>query len=287
MKELAGCGLLSQYSISSHPSLNPQLPPRTLTNPPHRLNQAKTTLRSLSPTASIHLITMNALTATPEQMTAAISSISNLQISILVNNVGGNPITLPAFRLLSTYTCSDVDSVINQNARFMARLTALMLPLLTRKGEGKVGGERKQRSLILNMSSAGLVGLPYLVMYSATKAFNLSFSIGLARELSSPLETQHIDVLAIIPGEVHSQGNSHGVSSAEPTWIEFGECIVQKTDAAIRQGRRELRPWMMHDVKDWIFGVLSEGKKTRELGVVMRGKRDAFNGAWEREVKSR
>jgi 17beta-estradiol 17-dehydrogenase / very-long-chain 3-oxoacyl-CoA reductase len=253
MKELAGCGLLSQYSISSHPSLNPQLPPRTLTNPPHRLNQAKTTLRSLSPTASIHLITMNALTATPEQMTAAISSISHLQISILVNNVGGNPITLPAFRLLSTYTCSDVDSVINQNARFMSRLTALMLPILSRR-EG--GG----RSLILNMSSAGLVGLPYLVMYSATKAFNLSFSTGLARELSSSSpspsspSTSHIDVLAIIPGEVHSQGNSHGVSSAEPTWVQFGECIVRKTDRAVKQGRRELRPWMMHDVKDWILG---------------------------------
>src|SRR5205085_1988614 len=108
------------------------------------------------------------------------------------------------------------------NARFMARLTALMLPILSRKPR------LKERSLILNTSAGGMVGLPWLVMYGATKAFNWSFSCGLARELEAHLETNHIDCLAIIPGDVRSQGNCEGVPDNEPRWDHFGQCIVDK-----------------------------------------------------------
>jgi 17beta-estradiol 17-dehydrogenase / very-long-chain 3-oxoacyl-CoA reductase len=240
---------------------------------PEELAAAKRTLQTIRSDAAVEILVMDARTATPKEMATAVQSIADLQVSILVNNVGGIPIKLPTFRALVTYSSEDVDLVINQNARFMARLTALMLPILSRKSR------TEDRSLILNMSSAGMVGLSWLVMYGATKAFNWAFSCGLARELELHPETTHIDSLAIIPGEVLSQGNSEGVSSSEPRWDEFGQCIVDKVDTAISRRMREMRPFMMHDI---MYTILPEGTKTAGLKDAMIHKRDAFNSVYEK-----
>jgi len=243
---------------------------------PDELSEAKMTLQRLRPDAVARTLVMDVRTATPEEMNAAVQSIADLQVSILVNNVGGNPVKLPAFRTMATYSSEDVDSVINMNARFMARFTALMLPILSRKPRPK------DRSLILNTSSGAMVGVSWLVMYGATKGFNLSFSRGLTRELEAYPETNHIDCLAIIPGEVRSQGNCEGVPNSEPRWDHFGQCIVDKVDNALSRGQKEFSPFMMHDIKDRILAVLPEGMKTTVLNDVMSKKRDAFNTAWEK-----
>ena len=243
---------------------------------PDELAEAKASLQKLRPDAVVRILVMDARTATAEEMAAAVQSIADLQVSILLNNVGGNPVKLPAFRVMATYSCEDVDAVINQNARFMARLTALMLPILSRKPGPK------ERSLVLNTSSGAMVGMPWLIMYGATKAFNWGFSCGLSRELEANLATKHIDCLAILPGEVLSQGNCEGVPKSEPKWDYFGQCIVNKVDNAISRGHRDLSPYILHDLQNKILPMLPEGMKTKGINDVMVRKRDAFNTAYEK-----
>lgn len=218
---------------------------------------------------------MDVRTATPEEMAAAVQSISNLQISILVNNVGGNPV-LPPFRTIATYSSDDVDAVINMNARFMARFTALMLPILTRKPGPK------ERSLIINLSSGGKMGLPWIVMYGATKAFNWAFSCGLARELEADPATKHVDCLAIIPGDVRTQGNSEGLPNSTPKWDHFGQCIVDKVDNALSRKQRHLIPHMAHGVQNTMLGLLPESTKTTIIIDILAKKKDVFNAGYEK-----
>jgi 17beta-estradiol 17-dehydrogenase / very-long-chain 3-oxoacyl-CoA reductase len=246
---------------------------------PDELAEAKATLQRLRPDAVVRILVMDAKSATPREMDAAVQSIADLQVSILVNNVGGYPVKLPTYRALATYSSEDVDASINMNARFMARITALMLPILSRRPSPK------DRSLILNVSSGGMVGVPWAVMYGATKAFNWSFSCGLARELEASPETNHIDCLAIIPGEVRTQLNSD-VPDSEPSWDHFGQCVVDKVDNALSRGQRDMRPFMMHDIKIRIGAVLPEGMKTAALTAVMRKKRDSFIMAYEKSRES-
>ncbi|KAH8811318.1 hypothetical protein F5884DRAFT_270485 [Xylogone sp. PMI_703] len=248
---------------------------------PDELAEAKASLEKLRPNAVVRILIMDATTVTPEEMSAAVQSIANLPVTILINNVGGNPVKLPAFRALSTHSSDDVDAVINTNARFMARLTAMMLPILSRKSGPK------DRSLILNTSSGGMVGTPFLVMYGATKGFNWSFSCGLARELEVYPETKHIDCLAIIPGEVRSQGNSEGVPESEPKWDHFGQCIVDKVDNAISRGQRDMSPHMIHDLKNRILAILPESTRSTAVTDIMRTKKDAFNAVYEKSLKNR
>ncbi|KAK5657833.1 hypothetical protein OQA88_2906 [Cercophora sp. LCS_1] len=247
---------------------------------PDELAVAAVSLRNIRPGASVHVRVLDARSATPEEMEELVSSISHLNVSILVNNVGGNPAAEPAIREFRTYSCDDVDAVINQNARFMARLTALMLPVLAKRREGVVDGEEK--SLILSMSSAGMHGLPWLQMYGATKAFNWGLSVGLARELETSNETRHVDALCVVPGEVKSQGNCRGVPDKAPTADAFGKMVVQKVDRAVQLGWREMRPDWRHDLQIALLTRLPEGTRTMGVTEQAKAKKDAWTEWWEK-----
>jgi len=239
-------------------------------------------LRSIRPGAAVQTIVLNAQTASGDEMEAAVKSVSHLQLGILVNNVGGNPISqahAPPFRPLAEYSVADVDAVVDTNSRFMARLTALVIPILARKGDSG------SRSLILSMSSMAVAGMPWLVMYSATKAFNLSFTQALARELEVSPDMAHIDCLAIMPGDVLSQGNCEGLPAGSPRWDAFGQMIVRRVDGALWRRHRFMLPFWRHGLQYRLLDTLPESAATSGILDIMRNKSGAFNAVWEKDRK--
>lgn len=241
--------------------------------PPERRAEADTFVKT---------IVMDAQTATPQDMEDALRRVAvdrGLRVSILVNNVASVPIALPAFRELATYSPGEIDGVIDLNTRFMARLTALMLPVLAHNGAGadeqgaSFGTHR--RSLIINTSSSGWVGLPWMVMYGATKAFNMAFSRGLARELEISPETQHIDCLCLVPGDVRSQGNSFGSSKWAPNSDVYGEYVVNRVDGVVSRGWREFSPYWLHHLQMILMNIIPERYVTKGSVDIMREKKVA------------
>lgn len=117
------------------------------------------------------------------------------RLSVLVNNVGGE--TRPSVTL-GTLKYADVDATIDKNARFMAQITRVLLPLLSEgKGQGRSG-------LVLNVSSISQYGMPYICVYSATKGFVDSFTRALEAECSA--ERYGVDVMGLRIGEVKTAG---------------------------------------------------------------------------------
>ena len=115
------------------------------------------------------------------------------------------------------------------------------------------------------------------MLYGATKSFNWALSVGLARELQAHPETAHVDCLAVVPGEVHSQGNRQGVPANAPRWDEFGRDIVLKADGALRRGWRDMRLHWRHDLELAAYVVLPEGARTQGITDMLRRKRDAWS----------
>lgn len=234
--------------------------------------------------AFVRTIVMDAQTATPQELEDALRRTiidAGLRVSILVNNVGSCPVKLPAWREHATYSPGDIDAVIDLNTRFMARLTALMVPVLKHNGAGvdAQGGSfgTHARSLIINLSSAGNVGLPWMVMYGATKAFNLAFSRGLARELEMSAETKHIDCLCVVPGDVRSQGNCLGSSKWSPDSDTYGACVVNRVDGAVRRGWRDVSPYWLHHIQLALVDIIPESHRTKGVVDLMRQKKDAWD----------
>ena len=123
---------------------------------------------------------LNASTATPQQIDDLVASVNSLNLTILVNNLGGGARVQP----LEKNTAEQVDYTINVNARFPAQLTRALLCKLTRP-DGP--------TLIVNIGSLGATGVPYATVYGGSKAFNMAMSSSLATEVK--VEGKNIEVL--------------------------------------------------------------------------------------------
>lgn len=122
---------------------------------------------------------------------------NNYQINILVNNVG-----FGLHGYFEKMKKEDLQKIIHLNLSLVVNLVHLFLPSLK-----KIPG-----SHILNVSStAAFQPVPYLAVYSATKAFVNSFTQALREEL---LET-NINVSCLAPGPTDSEFfNESGVDQS-------------------------------------------------------------------------
>ncbi|KAF2708647.1 NAD(P)-binding protein, partial [Pleomassaria siparia CBS 279.74] len=209
---------------------------------------AESKLRETFPDGEIKCVVMNCQTATSKQVEGLVKGIEEeeMEVRILINNVGGIPMAYPHFRLFADFAVQGIDNHFDMNARFMTHLTRLMLPQLTRNAA--------PRSLILNMTSASYIGLPYLSMYSATKAYMRGFSHALSRELK--LESKPLDCLLIVPGDVLSDGNCVAVEAGSPDAKTYARYVLERVDGAIERGLLEISPWWKHALQIMVIGWL-------------------------------
>ncbi|OCK73152.1 NAD(P)-binding protein [Lepidopterella palustris CBS 459.81] len=168
-----------------------------------KLQRVKAELLAAFPSRSVTIATADASKYDDAGLYKLAEQASNLpdggRLRVLVNNVGGahNVIGKGIFHLLADTTGDEIDTLINVNIRFPARLTAALLPALTSKSN--------LPSLIINLGSiAGVAHNPYLVVYSAAKAFNLSFSAALGKEMKA--EGHNVEVLGFVIGSVDTPG---------------------------------------------------------------------------------
>ena len=230
------------------------------------VEEAEEKLLKGHPDARIKTITMDCTTASNSDIENLVRSVEELNITILINNVGSIPMDYPHFRLFRDYESGGIENHWNLNARFATQLTRLMISILEKNAQ--------PRSLILNIASQAYIGLPYISMYSATKGYICSFSKALTRELR--LFKTPIDCLLIIPGDVHSDGNRLGVTPGSPYAGEYAKMVLERVDGAVARGLLELSPYWKHAVQSAILEYLPEHVVAREVLKVVEGKKNAL-----------
>lgn len=200
------------------------------------LEAAQADLLRDHPTAKIRLLVIDAVSASVADVEKAMATLSDLHLTILINNVGGYPLMTHYFKPLTAFSPAEIDGTIAINAGFMARLTALLLPMLAANGP----------SLIINMSSGAYIGIPWLVMYCATKGFVSSFTAALAREMRA--EKLPVDVVALAPGNVRSRGHSVALAWNCPSSRVFAKVALGRIGAGLGAGEMVISPFWAHVV---------------------------------------
>jgi short-subunit dehydrogenase len=111
-----------------------------------------------------------------------------------------------------------IHAMLELNVVALTRLTHHLLPMLREGGRGA----------ILNVSSiAGLIPLPHMSVYAATKAYVNSFSDGLRMELRDT----GVTVTAVLPGPAETQfGQVASRGTGEPEWNSPDELTVPVGD---------------------------------------------------------
>ena len=111
-----------------------------------------------------------------------------VDVSILINNAGQ-----VSYKKTADFSYGEIEKLVNLNSVSVLHLLNMYLPHLQNRG---------YRSAIINLSSSLAVRpMPYLTLYSSTKAFDHYLSIGLSEEYKDS-----IDILSFQPATVTTRG---------------------------------------------------------------------------------
>jgi uncharacterized protein len=124
--------------------------------------------------------------AGPEKI-LAFTQEKNIHIDLLINNAG-----FGAYGEFATSDRSRQLEMVQVNCSAIVNLTHLFLPAM-------IG--RRSGDILILASTASFQAVPYITVYAATKAFDLSFAEGLAEEL----KRHGIRVCGLCPGSTESE----------------------------------------------------------------------------------
>ena len=149
---------------------------------------------------------------------------SQINLKILVNNVGGTGGSFSAFDKMADRDPEAIKTAIDVNATFPAAVTHALLPVL----------ETQQPSLIINIGSVvAIVPPPYLGLYAGSKAFNLAWSQSLWTEMLA--EKKNIEIMGVVVGRVisaHAQGKRKD-TLFDPSARNFAKSALQKVGCGL------------------------------------------------------
>lgn len=147
--------------------------------------------------------------------------LKNLNITVLINNVGVSAINGCGFNALERASCQAIEQNIRINAIFPTQLTRNLLPALSVNSP----------SLILNLTSASVWTKPPLIsVYTGTKAYNLMWSECLRNELR--LLGKDIECKAIMTGAVSTTGYSIAENFWTPNSDTYAESMLARAGAS-------------------------------------------------------
>jgi 17beta-estradiol 17-dehydrogenase / very-long-chain 3-oxoacyl-CoA reductase len=158
----------------------------------------------------------------PESYTeidAMLSSIKDLPITVLINNIGGMVGVSPLWKNLEDRAPADIEHLIALNSTYPTQMARALLPIL----------KKNEPALILNISSvAAVTSTPFITIYNGAKAYLVHWSHSLSCEMQAT--RSNIEVLLIEVGTAFTKGNpmATGANLFTPNARDMARSILQK-----------------------------------------------------------
>lgn len=219
---------------------------------PTKLAAVKASIQKQHPAISILIFVFDTNEYKHIDSTPFPALIKDLNLTILVNNVGLG---------YETPTPTSLDHQINTNLRFATHITHSSLPVLRSHGP----------SLVLTMGSTTAVGMPFVTVYAGAKAYLRTWSRSMGMQMlaeRAPVEFLTLDIV-----EVSSSSNLMRPSFLRPDARSFARMALRH----VGYGRRYVHAywahaiqrgvvnWMPETVQDWV--LVPEMMSRRELWV--------------------
>ncbi|EKM57279.1 uncharacterized protein PHACADRAFT_254970 [Phanerochaete carnosa HHB-10118-sp] len=182
---------------------------------------------------------------------AAVAQWEGLEITLVVNNVGGAPVRESTIDVIPE---SDLLTDVRRNSLFPLLLTRALLPKL-RRASGPV-----EIAFCGSLSSS--LPIPRIIPYGATKAFLRQCSGALqSDELFHATGTPNISTIYLDVGSVASAGHKVSASFATPSSDVFARHLVH----CIGCGRASIVPYWPHALQAGMVSMLPASLLLPEL----------------------
>lgn len=167
---------------------------------------------------------------------AIAASLADLNLTVLINNAGGNPY-LPVYQYLQDVSAAKLTANLNLNGLFPLVLQSKLLPQLLANSP----------SLVINVGSMSDFGMPLLAAYCPAKALVNKASEVLARELAMQRRSRDVEVMAVRVGEVCGTTNN---KSAPSLWQPSADTMARAMLARVGCGRVIVEGYFWHAIQD-------------------------------------
>ncbi|KAL8670852.1 MAG: hypothetical protein Q9168_004631 [Polycauliona sp. 1 TL-2023] len=227
-----------------------------------KLEKVAAKLYEQFPQRKFRTAVLDASSASHHHISDLVSSLEEIHLTILVNNVAGGQVVQP----LTSTTPDHVDLSLNCNARFPAHLTRSLLPRFAAS---------RDRSLILNIGSAANTFAPYASVYGGSKACNQAMSSCLNVEMVAENLASKIKILCVSVGLVtEAANNTVAPSLFTPAASKMAKAIL----ARVGCGRAVVVGYFWHAVQLAFLGSMPMSVTTGLVAPIMRAR-------WEDEKR--
>ena len=212
---------------------------------PTKLSSVQSNLVASFPKTQFRTFIADAAAST--EITAAaiqelVASIKDLDLTVLANNVGGAGNLAVAFTAFTDHTTKEIDDLVSINMLFTLHLTHALLPLLI----------RQKSALIINTGSTGQIGLPYISVYSPTKAFLSAWGNAMSIEMQS--EGHDVEVLTVMSSNTQTGQDRRAATLSRPTSRTFAKAALAKVGC----GNTVVVGYFRHGVAIALISLLPE-----------------------------
>lgn len=208
-----------------------------------KLQGVKAELLRQWPESEIRIIVIDAAYTDRNAVEAVAIQLQDINLTVLINNVGGAGPIKKTWETLANRSGADVDVFMDLNARFPTQITRVVLPMML----------KNKPSLILNVgSAAGEFPAAYATVYSGSKNFNKAWSWSLGAELKA--EKQDVEVLTVLVGMVQSGSAQRATSFLVPTSRRMAAASLNMVGC----GKSAIWAYWPHALQFGVLGMLPD-----------------------------
>ncbi|KAG7332389.1 hypothetical protein KOW79_004223 [Hemibagrus wyckioides] len=171
-------------------------------------------------------------------------NIQDLDIAVLVNNVGILPSKVPSKLLETVHLEEKIHQMINCNMKATVKMCHIVLPGMVERGRG----------IILNISSGiSKSPFPMYTLYAATKVFVEIFSRGLQAEYkSSGILIQCVSPLGVSTAMTGYQKPSF-ITLTPEGFVRSSLLYLKAGDQTYGSINHAILGWIMHSIPTWVL----------------------------------
>jgi 17beta-estradiol 17-dehydrogenase / very-long-chain 3-oxoacyl-CoA reductase len=166
-----------------------------------------------------------------------LAAVEDIDLSVLINNLGGSGGVKPEFLPVVERSAEELDICVDINVRFMTQITRVLLPVLTK--------DKSRKAAIANISSgAELISTPLLVAYSGSKAYVSRWSLSLDAELRLVVGVD-LDIHSVLVGAV----STNNTQFAQSLWTPDTNTMARATLSKLGGGHVVCTPYWPHGLQ--------------------------------------
>ncbi|KAJ4361038.1 uncharacterized protein N0V89_001607 [Didymosphaeria variabile] len=210
-----------------------------------KLARCRSELKASFPSRRFRTIAVDASSFTDPDIERIVATVSDIPLTILVNNVGGTAVLSSNFKHFEDYTSQEIDAVFSLNVKFPMKLTRRILPVFQ---------AHSHPTLILTCGSQSQIGQAYIAGYAATKGALHTWNRALAAEQAEA--KSRVEILEVIIGGTYTQQLQKDPNMKPGYFMPTAEVMARATLARVGHGHRFVVGYFGHWVQEFLLYTL-------------------------------